>query len=246
MFAMEKSKSSKLEKFLKLDYQRENNIWLESSKSLRKMIGILGMLLPVMLYLFSYAFIDISAPLESISHYYYTRANPIFVVILSCLGIFLIMYSGRECIDFYVSSLAGIAALMVVFFPTTNLASACCASDTLFAVTYLPPNPTRETIHYLAAALFFIFLAYMSLQIFTRSDRTPSERKKPKVIRNRIYRTCGVTILICLLVIAAGFSGLIPPEIYETYKFTFWFETIAIEAFGFSWLIKGQFLFEDE
>ena len=243
---MKNSEPTKLEKFLNLDYQRENNIWLESSKSLRKLIGILGMLLPVMLYLFSYAFIDISAPLESISHYYYTRANPIFVVILSCIGIFLIMYSGRECIDFYVSSLAGIFALGVVFFPTTNLASACRAPDKLYAVTYLPPNPTREMIHYLAAALFFIFLAYISIQLFTRSNKIPSERSKAKKIRNKIYRICGATILVCLIVIAAGFSGLIPPEIYKTYKFTFWFETIAIEAFGFSWLIKGQFLFKDE
>ena len=40
------------------------------------------------------------------------------VTTLSILAIFLIIYKGKALIDLFISLIAGIAALLVVFFPT--------------------------------------------------------------------------------------------------------------------------------
>ena len=39
-------------KFLKLDYPDNDNIWLSSGITLRKLVGIVGMLLPALLWFF--------------------------------------------------------------------------------------------------------------------------------------------------------------------------------------------------
>ena len=51
---MNKSKESNLDTLLNVDYQNDNNIWLTNSLTLRKMIGILGMAMPLLLYVFLY------------------------------------------------------------------------------------------------------------------------------------------------------------------------------------------------
>ena len=52
-------------------------------------------------------------------------------------------------------------------------------------------------------------------------------------------------MIIALLVIFAGFLNWIPTPIYDENHLTFWMETVAIESFGFSWLVKGEALFKD-
>jgi hypothetical protein len=34
--------------------------------------------------------------------------------------------------------------------------------------------------------------------------------------------------------------GAIPKEVFAKYNIIFWMETIAVEAFGISWLIKAE------
>lgn len=99
---MEKINDSKLKSMLNVDYKDENSIWLTNSLTLRKVIGILGMSLPLLLFLFLFLDNGLNEPLDSISHYYYTRVSGIFVSILSILGIFLIIYKGIKPIDFVV------------------------------------------------------------------------------------------------------------------------------------------------
>ena len=43
-----------------------------------------------------------------------------------------------------------------------------------------------------------------------------------------------------------GFCKLIPEDIYQNHQLTFWMEALAVESFGFSWLIKGETLFKDK
>ena len=79
---------NKLTKAMNVDFTNDNSLWLSDGKTLRKLIGILGMALPLLLFFFLYIDNGHSHPLESISHYYYTRVSSIFVGILTILGIF--------------------------------------------------------------------------------------------------------------------------------------------------------------
>jgi hypothetical protein len=62
--------------------------------------------------------------------------------------------------------------------------------------------------------------------------------------RNRVYRTCGIVIFVSIAGIPiAGLDG-----IWEHIKFlkpTFVLETIALVAFGISWLTKGEAILKD-
>jgi hypothetical protein len=242
---MKKTPNTRITNTLNVDFSQENSLWLTDGKTLRKLIGILGMALPLLLLLFLYIASGLNHPLESISHYYYTRVSSIFVGILSILGIFLIIYKGKEPIDFFISLAAGIFVLCVVCFPTSNITDICCDAGKPFSVTKLNSSPIRENFHYISAAIFLSCLTYMSLFLFTKSDKAASERGSKKKTRNRIYRICGVLMLIAILVILAGFLKLIPEPFYKDHCLTFWMETLAVESFGFSWLIKGEAMFGD-
>lgn len=242
---MNKSKKSNLTTLLKVDYEEKNSIWLTNSLTLHKIIGVLGMAMPLLLFLFLYVDNGLQHPLESISHYYYTRVSGIFVIILSLLSFFLIVYKGKEPVDFYISLFAGFFALLVVLFPTNNITKECCDPVAKYSVTFLPVSNFRMYFHYSAAALFFLCLSYMSFFLFTKSNKPPSERGIQKTIRNRIYRTCGVLMLLALLILFAGSLKIIHPSYFKAFPLTFWMETLAIESFGFAWLIKGETLFQD-
>jgi succinate dehydrogenase hydrophobic anchor subunit len=242
---MNKSKEPDLNTFLNVDYTEDNSIWLTDSLTLRKLIGVLGIAMPLLLYLFLYLSNGLNSPLESISHYYYTRVSSIFVIILSLLAVFLIVYKGKKPIDFYISLFAGVFALLVVLFPTSNLTNICGDSTKKYAVTILPKSDFRMYFHYAAASLFFLCLSFMSFFLFTKSDKLPSERGSKKIIRNRIYRICGILMLLAILILFAGSLKIIPSEYFTAYPLTFWMETLAIESFGFAWLVKGETLFKD-
>ncbi len=215
----------------------ENEVGLKEQDTLRKWVGILGMALPILLYLLLLFSNDSTYPLSSISHYYYTRWSSVFVIIIGVLAFFLLIYKGPDLIDFYLSTLAGLFALALILFPTSNL----CSSDGKYAVTFLPENHAREIFHYISAAIFLACLALMSLCLFTKSEEpTPEERPAEKQLRNKIFRTCGgIMIAAMLIMLIGGFFEVIPEEIYERYRLTFTMETVAVESFGISWLIKG-------
>lgn len=242
---MSRSNPSDLNSILKVDYKNDNTIWLTNSLTLRKLIGVLGMALPLLLFGFLYLDNGLEYPLESISHYYYTRVSSIFVIILSLLAFFLIVYEGKEPADFYISSSAGIFALLAVLFPTSNITEICCDPAKKYAVTLLPASDFRMYFHYAVSGLFFLCLSYMCFFLFTKSNKTPSKRGSKKILRNRIYRTCAILMFLAILVPFAGFLKIIPQECFKTFPLTFWMETLAVESFGFAWLVKGETLFKD-
>ena len=80
----------KVHNTLNLNYNSDNGVWLHQGKTLRKIVGTAGMLLPILLLVISLTFFELPGPLASISHYYYTRAATLFTIIVSLIGIFLI------------------------------------------------------------------------------------------------------------------------------------------------------------
>lgn len=238
---------SKVNAFLKLNYQRKDEIWLTSQRTLRKLIGILGISLPLLLVAIVYLDVNYFYPMDSISHYYFTRANSVFIIVVSLLGIFLLIYKGMDPIDFYLSSAAGLFALLLVLFPTSNITT-CGDTEKMYSITVLRTtdyNKFRIAFHYISAGIFLLCLAMMSIFLFTKSNTAPDQRPRNKKYRNRIYRICGVLMVLALVTVFLGFLNVIPKDIYDRMRLTFWMETVAIEAFGLSWLVKGEAILRD-
>ena len=209
---------------------------------LRKVIGWLGTLLPVILLVAN----PIALRLEhsscawlpsSVSGYYYSPVRNIFVGALCALGLFLIAYVGANLGDRIITDLAGLFALGVALFPTTpNVAS--------------PPSATCETVaqvssrqqvigdvHTVASVLFFLFLAWMAIRFTntTAPQPTPQQRR-----RNLIYRICAIVILASL--VAAGITNFLPASLRPSFPWLFLYEAVGIFAFGVSWFVEGQTL----
>jgi len=227
-----------------IDNSDPNEILVTQQNTLRKLIGFLGILLPVFLYLFLLFDIGYAKPLESISHYYFTRVSGIFVITVSLLAIFLIIYKGKERIDFIFSTIAGLSALLLLLFPTSNIDpnSDCLAC----AVTTLKQSDFRVTFHYIASAIFLLSLAFMSLFVFTKSDKPKPLRTKQKNIRNVFYRILGIVMIAALIIAFLGkFLANSNDPVFGN-SLTFWMETDAFECFGLSWLIKAEVFFKDK
>ena len=238
---MSNNSSAPIPKMFNVDYNDPEKIALSNQDTLRKIVGILGMALPLLLYVFLYVDMGYDKTLPSISHYYYTRVCTIFVAIMSMLAIFLIIYKGRAPLDFYLSAIAGIFAFCVVLFPTDNISG-------VFSVTVLKVSKVRPVFHYVSAAIFLTCLSVLSLFVFTKSDKTVKARGTKKKIRNRLYRTCGTIMALAILVILLWGIDLLGKDLttfYNDHHLTFWMETVAVESFGLSWLVKGGMFLKD-
>ena len=196
---------------------------LVSYLTLRRLIGLIGVALPIVLALFGFVFCGCLELQPSISDYYHQRTRDLFVGSLCTIGWFLFTYRGYDRRDEIAGNLACLFALGVAFFPNRGGAA------------------WEGTVHYASAAALFGVLAYFSICLFTRSSGT---RTREKLIRNRIYRTCGVAILACMAAIGLC-SWLLKETVLAELKPVFWLEAVALWAFGFSWFIKGETLWRD-
>ena len=203
--------------------------------TLRRAIGILGLLLPFMLFFYS-CFKGQGVQI-SISHYYFTEMRNEFVVIISVLSLFLFCYEGYDR-DKYYTRAAGIFGIIVAFVHTNFK---CC-------LCMKPEINLREIIHLGSAALFLGLLAYISLRLFT--ETTPANKAAGilpprKKARNRVYKFCAYLIFLCLLLMILYFAIESLRLKFCEYKPVFWLESVSVLAFGLSWLVKGETLWRD-
>ena len=205
----------------------KNDSFIISYLTLRKVVGILGILLPFICML--------DGVQESLSFYYHTDMRDLFVGILIGVCLFLVTYKGYEKRDNIVTSISGFAGFAIALFPCRNLATGQ-------PVGFFQINPdTSNTIHGIAAAVFFVFLAINSFFLFTLSNRNPASlRTKNKNIRNIIYRVCGGIIFALLILIV-----VIGQDNVQKARLLLPFETAMLVAFGISWLVKGETLLRD-
>ncbi|HZX58346.1 MAG TPA: DUF998 domain-containing protein, partial [Mucilaginibacter sp.] len=148
-------------------------------------------------------------------------------------------YKGYNKADRISAIIAGTGALATAVFPTNsdNTTNFC-------EVIAKPCSSLSNTVHFLGAAVFFVTLAYMSIFLFTKSNKKKEDIRKPKRTRNRVYITMGIIMLVALI----GIVLLRIPAVESAigaYQPEFWFETIALWAFGFSWLVKGETILKD-
>lgn len=210
--------------------------------TLRKAVGVLGMILPFLLF-FGYIFFerDCSFP-PSISHFYYTSLGNVFVGTLCAVSLFLFSYNGHDKGDMIAAKVAGLFALLVAMFPTNfnNYADMRCSRMAM------GEDALANVLHYVSATVLFSTFAFFSLVQFTKTNK-PGRMAGPKKTRNTIYKICGWVIVISIAGIAI--VSFLPERLYseiKPFKPTFVLETIALLAFGFSWLIKGETFFRDK
>ncbi len=215
-----------------------------SYKHIRQAIGALGIALPLLIYLHTGIVGQCWTLQDSISHYFYTTGTVFFEGILWILGLVLIYYPayGTERKgDVILTTLSGICAWGVAMIPTNNMGAGNCA-----IFTY-PTSDLRNGIHYFCAASMLAIFSYMSMFLFTRTDKSKYNATNPikwKSVRNGIYYACGIATavsIITILVISRFDTGSNIP-----FKYVFWFEVTSIVPFGIAWLIKGGFIFTDE
>jgi len=150
----------------------------------------------------------------------------VFVGMLFTNAFFLYSYKGFDKTDNIITNLAALFAVITALCPTT------------------PENAKAiytGQIHLFSAGLFFITLAIYSLFWFTKSGE---EKTMRKIYRNKIYRSCGVIMILCITII--GVFIVIDSDTINSYHTTFWLETVALCAFGTSWLVKGGTILTDE
>jgi peptidoglycan/LPS O-acetylase OafA/YrhL len=90
---------------------------------LRKTLGWLGMLLPVIVLVLCLIFQCVPGHLlpDSISQtYYFAPTITPFMIILGAASILLMCYRGYEKIDDIINTLTGIAGLCICLFPCSN------------------------------------------------------------------------------------------------------------------------------
>ncbi|MCM4159922.1 hypothetical protein FHG64_05610 [Antarcticibacterium flavum] len=205
-------------------------------RRIRRAIGYLGLLLPVILVILSlFRFFDTSLQ-PSISDYYYTNFREILTGTLSAVGVFLIRYKGHDNESFFkndqlLTNIAGIMALGVALIPVNPAPG----QEKLY--TLIPYDLYwLGWLHYgFAAGLFGIF-ALLALNVFTIGQEQNEEIPVSRLNENHIYRFCGIGIIVCMLLVPVS-------EKFKLFEnSTLVLEAVMLFLFGAAWLIKGRAL----
>lgn len=229
------------------DKQKEtHNHLVYSYMTLRNLIGFSGILLPWVLAITSA--INGDKPFEpSISDYYYTGGGDMFVVMMSLTGVFLFTYKGYDFKEMTLTILAAIGSIGVAFFPTSTKPSNNLAS--IHHSQTEVPNIMGFEFHFLFAIMFFLSLASISMWFFTKTGestlKNPNGTLTQKGKRNNVYRICAWVMFGSVLILALFFFIEPIHEMIGDFPFIYTMETIAVTAFGISWLTKGETLWPD-
>ncbi len=219
----------------------------------RLVVGFLGILLPIIFIIGEALFLRGGVHVRgSLSEYYHTSMQDIFVGGLCVIGFLLATYMAGEARtwDFWASLIAGVAVLGVVFFPTTRSglpagAPACGSVPELpgcSAVEQALGEHQTAVIHAVFAIVFIFFLAVMSFlfavsEVLPKKDRlTAPGKPRPSVFQNPvlfwIHSTCALVIL------AAGAWAFWGAGVWELTPLYIG-EVASVWAFAISWIVAG-------
>lgn len=212
---------------------------------IRTVVGVIGVLLPVALFLGENFYVpgEISAR-GSLSAYYHTAMRDLFVGALCVVGFMLMTYlSGQtRTWDFWLSFFAGLFVLGVAFVPpgrhgvpegaplcgpsTSQQPSDCSPIQSLLG------ESVAAGIHFTCAAIFILCLAGICFNFGYREVKYNARSG-----RATFHRFCGSAILAAILLIIVGifvdFTIFGLTTLYVG-------EVTCVWAFGASWLIKGK------
>jgi hypothetical protein len=225
---------------------KRDEAYTSSYRFIRLVIGFLGILLPVIFIVGEAFFLRGGVHVRgSLSEYYHTSMQDIFVGGLCVIGFLLATYMAGEwrTWDFGASLIAGVAVLGVVFFPTTrsNLPHGAPACGSVpqpagcSAVEQALGEHQTAVIHGIFAIVFILFLAIMSF-LFAASEvlaAKPARFRRPGLFWTHI--ACA------LIILAAGAWAFWGVGIWELTPLYIG-EVVSVWAFAASWLVAGFYL----
>ncbi|MEZ4778192.1 MAG: hypothetical protein R2786_02280 [Flavobacteriaceae bacterium] len=216
--------------------------------TIRNAIGIIGIALPIVLLIGSVAIFNCNEIHQSISDYYHTRMRNVFVGSMYAVALFLFCYKGSGKENVF-GNLGGIFALGVILFPTADDCRINCNLDlVVFNETLVNPE-LFGVFHLISALLFFVVLIIFSLHLFIEKADPENDNKLTlnQKRRNIVFRLCGYTMIASILAIGTYFIFFENEDCLTSQKidFVFWMETLALWAFGTSWIVKGQLFWKD-
>lgn len=227
------------------DDAKQTNQLVISYRLLQRLLGLLGLTLPVALVI--YTLWRGGPPEPSISDFYYTHMGGFLVGTLSAVGVFLLCYNGfpddrknpgplgRFWVDRTFSLLAGFGALGVALFPVhrENLSPPLVLDPATRAETavYFGLMDAGDMPHYLSAILFFVCITVLVLFFFPRGEQSRTRRKLT-------YYLCGATMLGALVIMLGYFLATDKAAFGQSFLFIA--ESIAVLAFALAWLAKGK------
>jgi len=236
------------------EVEKTDNELVLSFLAVRRAVGSLGLLLPVMLLALATTAV---VPFEpSISEFYFTPVREVMVATIGAIAVFLYSYSGfspdpdriqvrpieKYLTDRNVSFVAATGALGVALFPTSCVD--CLVEPQPYTWLILGED-TAATLHAISALTFFLALAVMCRENFTRI-KLGVEPDAKKAAEIRIYRLCGQIIFGCaialIVLIKGGQMVTWLDQLSTSLKLVFWVETLGLAAFALSWFIKGETL----
>lgn len=209
---------------------------------------------------------------SSISHYFYEPvAGTFFVMVLSFVAAFLVAYRGENKWDGRLATLAGIAALVVAFMPTSGVGCAgdvdvrlqviASVADGRFQTVpfdgaeHLVVRPEVPLVveraadawdpHLIAAGILFAILLYFSAIVFTRVRPDVDLNGDGSVKRAKVVRNLIYTGTSLGMLVGFALIGLdeMLRETLGMKRPVFWGEAIGLVCFGVAWLTKGRFWF---
>lgn len=207
---------------------------VRTARRLRRGVGFVAILLPLAVTIGHAIRSGKVVILGSVSGAYHTEMRDIFVGSMVAIGAFLLGYRHAR-IDDLLSTVAGFAALGVALFPSQSLGDELTQTQKVTGY-----------IHLGASAAMFLIMAVFCFFVFTRTDQrmSKSDAPSPKRKRNSLYVLSGWILVLALAAGAAG-SLYLSHDLSAKIQPMFWGEAIAIWAFGFAWLVKGDAIIRD-
>lgn len=203
---------------------------------MRQMVGFMGIGLPIVMIVGSLLFG--STQIEpSISDYYHTPMGNVFVGMLSAIALFLFTYKGYDKVENRWATVGGICALIVAWVPCDR------SFPSNVGIGVVSEHTLRGSVHFAAAVSLLLILAWFSGFRFTKSNDPKTNLTPQKRKRNLWYKRLAWVIVITMACAAAALLL----ELDRSFNsLIFWAELISLWAFGFSWLLKGEFLLADD
>src|SRR5215813_6824217 len=185
-------------------------------RTTKLIVGVVALSLAFLTSLFAKS----SLPSISASYYEGGWSQSIFIGFLFAIAAFLLAYNGRSRPEMLLSKLAAIAGLCVALFPCK-----CESHDELV-----------PGVHYTAAAIMFVVLAYFCYRFYLRAKSKGHATANARAV---VYVVCGLAIVLSMLVLALNGLGVLP---ISNPRVAFYGEAVALMAFGISWLTASHVL----
>jgi hypothetical protein len=202
----------------------EEGAFAASYLLLRKAIGIIGSLLPIVCLVGNAAIPPGGLP-DTLSYFYYTPMRNYFVGSLCVLGVFLLLHDVGVRADRWMSGVAGASVLAVAFCPAAPPVSRVTTTENVVG-----------NLHLVFAVIAFAALGVMTWR-FGQAGSDGTGSPAPPRGEAVFYRVSAGLLLGFAAM--SGLANLLPGSVQNATLAIFDFEALSIITFGVSWFVKG-------